>query len=271
MQSRAESRIESQPPTRKGGHPLRSLSSSAAHERRSKEESTMLRARLITSLLPLAFLLEASASTVPAPGAPPSGWQPGTYLGRITIAANVDYVESPLAEGTVKAEYHLRLRESTGRMQAQVGPKGTIAIRFSVPGEYTYSDWAEVRDDGQGNCRGQVSEATGHGTVRLVSPSSLAPAGDKFSATSLARFSLAAFSWKLRQLGSNCPEDAYTPKVMRSAHEAAFHMMFENALMFEVWSPTSTSMAGVCDLPGWQTDPDHIFVCTWFVQRLPTK
>lgn len=228
----------------------------------------MIRLRTLVFLLPMILAVPASHASFAASHTSESPWKPGTYLGRITIAANIDHVLRPLPEGTIAEEYHLRIVESTGTMQVRIGSNGNISFRFSVEPQFTYSDWSESKDVGSGGCLGQRSNATGHGTLRLIKPSSLTPVGDKFSGAP-ATFRVSGFAADGGGIGPNCPP--FDARKMRDAIEEGYREMFGIPMEFEVLSPTDRSMAGTCSIPGREYDPEAIFVCTWYVHLAPTK
>lgn len=222
---------------------------------------------LLVLLLCFSILFTARSAESAVPN---MAWAPGTYVGRITIEAHVNYSEDPRSEGTVAEEYHLHLNQSTGRLQLVIGPPGNLAsFRFAVPVTYSYTDWAEVEDYGSGGCLGQKSHAEGRGTVRLNRPRpDVTTLGDTFTLHGAA-FQFGGFGAGIEYIGSNCPES--NPRAMRSAHESGFEDIFSNPIIFEVLSPTANSMAGICTIPDWEYDPDNSFVCTWYVARVAAR
>lgn len=225
----------------------------------------MSRLRTLFFLIPLFFLTQTAQVVQTAPMEAGSVWKPGLYRGSITIKV-VDHHSTP--EGVDgKEEYTFYIPKTSGEMEILIDSGGRMHLKFRIVLGFTNAQWDEVPDDKQGNCRGMVADATGYGSLSLIAPVPLMPAGDVFSGTpqefNLWRNSFKATVW---HLGSNCDETDEDD--MFDAMEAGLQGILLNEIDFMVEHKTT---AGMCTMFEWENDPERSYTCSWKVFRVTKK
>jgi hypothetical protein len=153
-------------------------------------------------------------------------------------------------------------------LQIRIGSAGNIQFQFKISIGFTDAEWNQVKDDGQGNCRGMVSDATGRGTLSLQSAMTLTPVSDSFEWVA-QKFSLDSFQATVWHIGSRC--DKTNAADMRKALEAGLKKMLLLNYIFYVNPSENGSMGGICVLIEWQGDEERSFVCTWKVNPVTKK
>ncbi len=227
----------------------------------------MIRFQTFFLLVSLIFISQAAQPVHAPPAAPAPAWKPGTYKGTITIKAKDHHSTPPDVEG--HEEYTTHIPRTTGELQIRIAPRGNIEFRFEIPISFSTAQWDEVKDDGQGNCRGMVADSTGRGTLSLIAPSTL-PVGDTFGWVpqkfTLPRSSFQPTVW---HIGSNCDET--NEDDMYKAIEAGLKKMLLNKLDFYVKPSENGAMEGSCTMFKWENDPERSFTCNWRVYLTPKK
>lgn len=228
----------------------------------------MSRLRILVSLLTLLMLSQIVEPASAQSAAPSPAWKPGTYIGTISINA-YERVSEPPMEGVLHEEHSLEILMSTGSLQIFIGDLGTMQIKFSIPIKFKYLDWSQMADIGSGICEGQRSESTGRGTLRMLMPMLMTPAGDTFTG-SASPFKVEAFCGGITRFGENCPTEV-SGLDMRDQMEYGFKTMFQSSIRFEVKLDRDSLKAGYCYLEGYELEGDHVFDCTWYVERAINK
>lgn len=216
-------------------------------------------ARTLCLLLPL-ILIPVPAPTVPAV-------QAGRYEGTISITATVDHT---LNDSTGREEYHLAIRQSTGRLWMRIDKSGAVFFGFTIPVKYTYKDWAEVPDDGQGNCRGQRTGATGHGKIAGFAGNKKFDVSVGFTTIGPLRFRVGGFGANIGRIGSNCTKEV-DGWALRDAMENGFHNAFSQSLRFVTTRTGVRSLEGSCTSESFQADAEASFFCSWRLHRVAGK
>lgn len=215
--------------------------------------------RVLCLLLPLT-LLSVSARPLPAV-------QAGRYEGTISITASVDHT---LNDSTGREEYHLAIRQSTGRLSMQIDKSGAVFFGLTIPVKYTYKDWAEVPDDGQGNCRGQRTGATGHGEIQGFAGNKKFDVSAGFTTMGPLKFRVKGFGANIGRIGSNCTEEV-DGWALRDAMEDGFRNAFSQSLRFVTTRIGPRSLEGACTSESFQADAEASFYCTWRLHRVAGK
>ena len=235
----------------------------------------MKRFQALCLLLPLFLLAQTpqTASAFMAQATPTINWKSGHYIGRITIASYLKYYH-PSNPTLERHDFEIRIMETTGEMDVNVLSNGVISsITFNANLPFSYKETMRAKDDkSKCCCLGYEATSSGRGKfqARTWAPRLMANLGS-FTINNL-KFTMTSFSkgGGYFEPKSKCPSELDTENI-RSSLNLGFKSMFQSDMTFEVWSPTEKSMAGICSLPAWEVDADHVFVCSWYVERAPKK
>jgi hypothetical protein len=228
------------------------------------EGMPMVRFRVLFLLLALILLSQTPQTVLAAPKAPTPPWKAGTYKGTITIKAKDHHSTPKEVEG--KEEYTFHIPETKGDLQINIGSTGNIQFQFSIPISFSNADWAESPDDGQGNCRGMVSDTTGRGRLTYNGPPSMVPVGEYFSTTRTPKFTLYGTQSTVFHLGSNC--DKTSADDIRKGISDGLKSVLQNQIDFMIEHKTT---AGMCTMFAWENDPERSYTCSWKVHLVTKK
>ncbi len=234
----------------------------------------MKRFQALCLLLPLFLLAQSpkAVSSTAAESTPTLDWKSGQYAGRITIMSYLKYFQ-PSNPTMQRNDFEIRIKEAIGKMEVNVGSGGAISgIIINVDLPFSYKEAKKAKDDkSECCCLGYQAHASGKGKLIGRTWAPLTPNIGTFTIGNL-KFSLSGLSagGNYFEPKSKCPSAIDTNQI-RSSLNLGFSSMFQTEMKFEVYSPTEKSFAGICELPAWSVDTDHVFVCTWYVERAPNK
>jgi hypothetical protein len=196
--------------------------------------------------------------------------KPGVYMGRFTIAGRHSYTANPMPEGVEQQSFTLNIPEVSGRMLMNIGKLNWVSITIDLPIRFTFQQTIIMKPTNPPlPCLGHTDQASGKGTLHLGTNPSSWDIGTPKSIQQKFSFTLGGFSAGSQPAGK-CPEWDYAGS-LRTGMEIDLKAWFGAPASFTILSPTSRSYAGTCDLEDWGYDPYRTFVCTWYVERVPSK